>query len=128
MAKYRDEIRLNMETSATNLQAAKDFLLQANYDAAVSSASDSAFHAGSALLLNEEVETNKHGDVLTLVQGLFVGRRRLTQEQGEKLNWLFQLGRDRKADATAPRLPAEAQKAVEFAESFFQATKVILDS
>lgn len=128
MAKYADEIKLSLATAATNLQAAKDLLASGQYDAAASRASESAFHAASALLLDEEIETSQHGDVITLIHQNFVNQRRLTQEQGEKLSWLFQLGKDRQADAPVPLIAGEVQKAVEFAESFFAAAKVILES
>jgi uncharacterized protein (UPF0332 family) len=127
MTRHADQIRLNVAGSLASLQAAKDLLLKAQYNAAVSSAAQSAFHSASALLLDEGIEPGQHGDVITLMQEIFVNGRRLTREQGEKLSWLFQIGEAAKSDAAAPLLPGEAQKAVEFAESFFDAAKVILE-
>jgi uncharacterized protein (UPF0332 family) len=128
MSKFSDEIKLYMERSVTDLHAAKEFLETGQYNSAASRASESAFHTASALLLDEEIETGKPGDVLPLIQEVFVNRRRLTQEQGEKLNWLFQLASAESSDASVPLIEGEAQKAVEFAESFFEAGKVILEA
>lgn len=128
MAKYRDEIKSNMDRAATNVQAARELLPTGQYNEVVSRAFEAAYQSASTLLLNDEIETSKHGDVITLIHQNFVNRRRLTREQGEKLNWLFQLGQDRKTDAPTSPIPAEAQKAVEFAESFLAATRVILES
>lgn len=128
MAKFADEIKVQMAGASTNLQAAKDLLEMGQYDAAVTRAAASAFQAAGALLLDEEIETGRHGDVLTLIQQVFVNGRRLTQEQGEKLSWLFQLGKAQKSDAAVPLILGEAQKAVEFAESFFEATRIILEA
>ena len=128
MAKYTDEIKLSVERAATNLQAAREALAKGEYDTAAARAAESAYHAASALLLNDEIETSQHGDVIALIHQNFVNRRRLTKEQGEKLSWILQLGKDRKAGAAVPLIAGEAQKAVEFAESFLAATKVILES
>lgn len=127
MAKYADEIKQNLGHAVTSLQAAKASLEQGEYNLAASHAADSAFHTATVLLFDEEIEPGKHGDVITLIHQVFVDKRRLTREQGEKLSWLFQM-RGRENSAAAPRLPGEAQKAVEFAESFFEAAKVILEA
>lgn len=128
MAKYADEIKQELGHTVTNLEAAKAALANGDYNLAASYASESALHAASALLLDEEIEIGQRGDVITLILRLFVDRRRLTKEQGEKLSWLFQMrGRDNSGDAV-PLILGEAQKAVEFAGSFFEAVKVILES
>ncbi|HUE99931.1 MAG TPA: HEPN domain-containing protein [Anaerolineales bacterium] len=128
MRKYAIEIKSNLEHTVISLQAAKELLEKGQYDNAASRAADAAFHTASALLLDEEIETNRHGDVITLIHQIFVNGRRLTKEQGEKLSWLFQLGTAENPDPSGHLILGEAQKAVEFAESFFEATKVILDS
>jgi uncharacterized protein (UPF0332 family) len=128
MAKYGDEIKAHLEQAVTNLQTAKELFAAGQYEAAASRAAEAGFHTASALLLDEEIETSRHGDVLTLIQQLYVDRRRLTKEQGEKLSWLFQVGKAGNADTNLALIPGEAQKAIEFAESFFEATKVILES
>jgi len=127
MSKYSDEIKLHVEQAGENLQAAKVSLEQGQFDAAAARAAETVFHAGSALLWNEEIEADKHGDVVTLVHKRFVDQRRLTKEQGANLSWLFEL---RNADRRASIHVAfeEAHTAVQIAENFLEATKVILDS
>ena len=128
MAKYAEVIKVHMAGANTNLLAAKDLLQKGQYDSAVTRAAESAFHSSSALLLDEEIEPGKHGDVITLIHQVFVNGRRLTQEQGEKLSWLFQLGKSQQSGTAVPLIQGEVQKAVEFAESFLEATQVILEA
>lgn len=128
MTKYAIEIKSNLENAIANLQAAKEAWEKGQYDLAASRASEAAFYTGSALLLDEEIETSRHGDVITLIHQIFVNGRRLTKEQGENLTWLFTLGNVVTPGISMPVSPAEAQKAVEVAESFFEATKVILEA
>jgi uncharacterized protein (UPF0332 family) len=130
MTKYADEIKLHLEQAVTNLQAANGLLEEGQYGPAAASAAESVFHSSTALLFDEGIESGGHGDVLTLIQQIFVKGRRLTREQGEKLSWLFQLGT---AETTAPEndpqlILGEAQKAIEFAENFFEAARVIIEA
>ena len=127
MSKYPVELKSHLDQAITNLQAANDALGQAQFDAAVSSAAASAFHTGSALLLNEEQAPDQIGDVNALLQQIFVQGRRLTKEQGANLGWLLSL-RNVEDRAPAPMTAEEAHRAVEIARSFFESAKVILDS
>jgi uncharacterized protein (UPF0332 family) len=122
MSSYGSEIKANVEEAITLLQAAKDHLETDQFEAAASRASDSAFHTARALLLDEEIEPARHGDVITLLQEIFVNGRRLTKEQGANLNWLFAM-RNAENRVTSE----EAQRAVEIAGSFFESAKVILE-
>ncbi|HSL42935.1 MAG TPA: HEPN domain-containing protein [Anaerolineales bacterium] len=128
MTTYADEIKQHLGHTVTSLQAAKSSLEKDQYDLAASYAAESAFHTATALLLDEEIEPGKHDDVITLIRQVFVDKRRLTKEQGEKLSWLFQMRGRENSEAAAPLILGEAQKAVEFAESFFEAAKVILEA
>lgn len=128
MSKYPVEIKENLDGAIANLQAAKEALNSSQYDVAVARAADAAFHTGSMLLLNEDVEPGQLGDVITLLQQIFVQGRRLTKDQGANLSWLFAL-RSAETRGTVAQVNAEeARRAVEIAESFFEAGKVILDS
>src|SRR5215211_1368631 len=120
MRKYAPEIKSNLEGAIANLQAAKESLEQAQYEAAASRAAESAFHTGSMLLLDEEVEPGGHGDVITLIQQIFVQGRRLTKEQGGNLSWLFALRKAEDRGSLAQVNSEEARKAVEIAETFLQ--------
>ena len=128
MSDYDREIKRNLERVRASLEAANASLREGQYNAAAAEASLAAFHTASALLLNDEIAPGSGEDVMPLVQRAFVEKRRLTKEQGEKLSWLLQLGRAEEADVTTPLIQGEAEKAVQFAESFFEAAKVILES
>jgi uncharacterized protein (UPF0332 family) len=130
MARYADEIKLHLEQAVTNLQTANGLLEEGQYGPAVASAAESVFHSSTALLFDEGIESGGHGDVLTLIQQIFVNGRRLTREQGEKLIWVFQLGNAQKTatGSPPPLILGEAQKAIEFAENFFEAARVIIEA
>jgi uncharacterized protein (UPF0332 family) len=78
--------------------------------------------------LDEEIESAQHGDVITQLQQIFVEGRRLTKEQGANLSWLFALGKAENRGVSMPISYEEANKAVQIAESFFEAAKVILEA
>ncbi|HEX5942641.1 MAG TPA: HEPN domain-containing protein [Anaerolineales bacterium] len=127
MASYSDEIKLNVEEAVNHLQAAKNLYENGQLEAVAARASESAFHMASALLLDEDIEISQHGDVITLIQEIFVNGRLLTKEQGGDLSWLFAM-RNAEDRALSIRVtPEEAHRAVEIAESFFEAAKVILE-
>jgi uncharacterized protein (UPF0332 family) len=126
--KYAIEIKSHLENARADLQSAREFLETGQYKAAAGSAGQAAFHTGSMLLLDEEIETGRHGDVITLIQQAFVNGRRLTKEQGENLSWLFSLRNAAAQGTSMPVSAAEAQRAVEVAGSFFDAARVILEA
>jgi uncharacterized protein (UPF0332 family) len=128
MTKYAIEIKSNLENAIANLQSAKEALEKGQYDVTASRACEAAFYTGSALLLDEEIETSQHGDVITLIRQIFVNGRRLTKEQGENLTWLFTLRNVVAQGVALPVSPAEAQRAREIAGSFLEAAKVILEA
>jgi len=122
------EIKSHLERAIIALQAAKESLNRGKNDAAISHAFEAAFHTGSILLLDEGIEPGKQGDVITLIQQIFVEGRRLTKEQGANLSWLFALGKAENRGVAMPVSYEEANKAVQIAESFFEAAKVILEA
>ena len=128
MRKYPVEMKSNVDGAITNLQAAKEALQAGQYAAAASRAAEAAFHTGSMLLLDEKIEPGKHGDVITLIQEIFVNGRRLTKEQGADLSWLFALRGAEERGASGPVTADDAHRAVQIAESFFEAAKVILEA
>ena len=127
MGSYSDEIKLNVEEAINHLQAAKTLLENGQLEAAIGSASESAFQTARALLLDEDIEPGQHGDVITRIQEIFVKGRRLTKEQGGDLNWLFAMRNAEDRAASIRVTSEEAQRAVHIAESFFEAAKVILE-
>jgi uncharacterized protein (UPF0332 family) len=126
--KYAVEIKSHLEGAITALQAAKASLDQGQNDDAASHAFEAAFHTGRLLLLDEEIEPSQHGDVITLIQQVFVEGRQLTKEQGANLSWLFALGKAEDRGISMSVSYEEAYKAVQIAESFLAAAKVILEA
>ena len=124
--KYPVEIKAHLEGALTTLQAARESLGAGQYDSAVARAADAAFHTCSMLLLDEDIEPAQHGDVITRIQEIFVNGRRLTKEQGANLTWLFALRNAGNHEVSTGVPHEDAYKAVQFAESFFDAAKVIL--
>jgi uncharacterized protein (UPF0332 family) len=122
------EIKSHLERAIIALQAARESLNRGQNDAAISHAFEAAFHTGSILLLDEGIEPGKQGDVIALIQQIFVEGRRLTKEQGANLSWLFALGKAENRGVAMPVSYEEANKAVQIAESFFEAAKVILEA
>ena len=127
MGSYRDEIKTNVEEAIAHLQAARGQLEEGQYEAAAARAADSAFHIARALLLDEEIEPERHGDVITLIQDVFVNGRRLTKEQGANLSWLFAMRNAENLEPSMRVMSEEAHRAMEIAVSFFEAAKVILE-
>ncbi|HEY9529463.1 MAG TPA: HEPN domain-containing protein [Anaerolineales bacterium] len=127
MGSYHDEIKLDVEAAIHHLQTAKDLLEKGQLDAAAARASESAFHTARALLLDEDIETSQHGDVISLIQEIFVQGRRLTKEQGGDLSWLFAMRNAEDRLSTGSVTAEEARRAVQIAESFFEAGKIILE-
>jgi uncharacterized protein (UPF0332 family) len=126
--KYAVEIKSHLDGAVSALRAAKGVLDGGQNDMAISHAFEAAFHTGSILLLDEEIEPTRHGDVITQIQQIFVEGRRLTKEQGANLSWLFALGKAGNRGVSMPVSYEEANKAVQIAESFFDAAKVILEA
>ena len=126
--KYPVEIKSHLDGALSALQAAKGALDGGQNEVAASHAFEAAFHTGSILLLDEEIEPGQHRDVITLIQQIFVEGRRLTKEQGANLGWVFALGKAEQREESMPVAYEEAHKAVQIAESFFEAAKVILEA
>ena len=127
MSSDTDEIKSNVEEAINHLQSAKNLLENGQPDAAAARAAESAFHTARALLLDEDIETSEHEEVLTRIHEVFVNGRLLTKEQGGDLSWLFAM---RTAEDRPPSMRVtseEAHRAVQIAESFFEAAKVILE-
>jgi uncharacterized protein (UPF0332 family) len=127
MGSYNDEIKWDVEAAIHHLQAAKDLLEKGQLDTAAARASESAFHTARALLLDEDIETSQHGDVISLIQEIFVQGRRLTKEQGGELSWLFAMRNAEDRVDTGDVTAENAHRAMQIAESFFEAGKVILE-
>lgn len=128
MRKYAPEIKSHLDSAIVSLQAAREALAQDQHDFAASRAAESAFHTGSMLLLDVELASSRHGDVISLIQQIFVEGRRLTKEQGGNLTWLFALRHAGDRGNIARATAEDARKAVEIAGTFFDAARVMLEA
>ena len=127
MGSHNDEIKLNVEEAINHLQASKDLLELGQLDAVAARASESAFHTATALLLDEDIETIQQGDVISLIQEIFVKGRRLTKDQGGDLSWLFAMRNAEDRVSLGSVKSEDARRALQIAESFFEAGKIILE-
>lgn len=126
MEDYSDEISSNLERAETNLQVARELLDKEYFDVSASRAYYAAFYAASALLLNEGLDTSKHSGVIALIHQHFVKNGRLNKEQGRNLNWLFELRSVGDYGVSLHVHQQDAQRAVNIAEDFFEAVKILL--
>ena len=62
-----NEINANLKRAETSIKAAKDMIEKEYYDIAASRAYYAAFYAASALLLKENIDTNKHSGVIASI-------------------------------------------------------------
>lgn len=124
--KSNPEISANLQRAETNLQAAKDLLEKEYFDIAAARAYYAAFYAASALLLSEDIDTNKHSGVIALIHQHFVKTGRLEKEQGKNLNWLFEIRGVGDYGVSVHVASGEAYLAVKVAEKFLESTKQIL--
>lgn len=126
MSDYSGEIASNLERAKTNLDAAKELLDKEYYDIAASRAYYAAFYSASALLLKENIDTNKHSGVIALIHKHFVKTGKLDKEQGKNLNWLFELRGVGDYGVSVHVTSGEAYRAVKVAETFLDSVNRIL--
>ena len=124
--KSNPEISANLQRAETNLQAAKDLLEKEYFDIAAARAYYAAFYGASALLLSEDIDTNKHSGVIALIHQHFVKTGRLEKEQGKNLNWLFEIRGVGDYGVSVHVASGEAYLAVKVTEKFLVSVKQIL--
>jgi uncharacterized protein (UPF0332 family) len=123
---FEDEVSSNLERATTNLQVARELVDRGYYDVSASRAYYAAFYSASALLLNEGIDTSKHSGVIALIHQHFVKSGKLSKEQGRNLNWLFELRSVGDYGVSLHVTLADARRAVDTAEDFFEAAKTLL--
>lgn len=126
MANNSNEIFANLQRAETNLQAAKDLLDKQYFDIAAARAYYAAFYAASALLLSQDIDTNKHSGVIALIHQHFVKTGRLDKEQGKNLNWLFEIRGVGDYGVSVHVASGEAYLAAQVTEKFLESVKQIL--
>ena len=84
------------------------------------------FHAATALLLNEGLETSKHSAVIALIHQKFVKTGKLGKRHGKTINWLFELRSIGDYGGIAHVSREHSDQAILAAEEFLTATKDLL--
>jgi len=120
------EVAANLERAEQSVLAARDQVADGYYDFAASRAYYAAFYAATAALLDEGVDMSKHSGVIASVHQRFVKTKKLSEEHGKNLNWLFELRSVGDYGATAHVSQSDAERAVEVAESFLNAIKSLV--
>jgi uncharacterized protein (UPF0332 family) len=121
-----EEIKANLQRAETNLQAARDLAEKEYFDIAAARAYYSAFYAASALLLSQEIDTNKHSGVIALIHQHFVKTGKLDKEQGKNLNWLFEIRGIGDYGVSVHVASGEAYLSIQIAEKFLDSARQIL--
>ena len=124
--KENPEIVANLQRAEVNLKAAKDLIEKEYFDIAAARAYYAAFYAASALLLTQNIDTNKHSGVIALIHQHFVKTGKLDKEQGKNLNWLFEIRGVGDYGVSVHVASGEAYLAVKVAEKFLESVKQIL--
>lgn len=120
------EIAANLQRAETSLHAARDMIKNGYEDIAASRAYYAAFHAASALLLKENIDTSKHSGVISAIHRFFVKEGKLGKEQGKNLNWLFELRNVGDYGVSQHVSSEEAHKAVKVADEFIDSVRRLL--
>ena len=124
---YEQEIAANLERAEQSIQAAKDLSIKGYHDFAASRAYYAAFYGATAVLLNEGLDFSKHTGVIASIHQRFVKTGKLSTEQGKDLNWLFEIRNVGDYGGTAHVSPAQAERAIQAAESFLAAVRSLLN-
>ncbi len=122
------EITSNLERAAEALDAARTLVEGRFFDSAASRSYYAAFYAASALLLAEGLEFRKHSAVIALVHQKLIRSGTLPVERGKDLNWLFQLRTIGDYGGVVHVSQDDAERAIQAAESFLNATRSLLET
>jgi len=123
MDAYQEQTAAYLERADMSLRAARDLLASGYPDFAASRAYYAAFYAAKAALLCYGFETSKHSGVMSLVHQHFIKTGKMGADDGDKLDWLFQLRTVADYGSTVHVTPPESLAAIEAAE---QIVKVLM--
>ena len=125
-APFADEIAANLERAEQSIKAARQLTSEGYNDFAASRAYYAAFYAATAMLLSEGLDLNKHSAVIASTHQRFVKTGKLSEDHGKTLNWLFELRGIADYGGTAHVSRQEVGQAIEAAEKFLKAIKLLL--
>lgn len=126
MREHEQEIAANLERAEQSLEASRELATRGFFDFAASRAYYTAFYAATAALLAEGLEFGKHSGVVASVHQRLVKTGKLASEQGRGLNWLFGLRNVGDYGVMAHVPQADAERAIQVAESFLDVIKAML--
>lgn len=124
---YGPEIAANLERAEQSIRAAKDLAVKGYHDFAASRAYYAAFYGATAVLLNESLDFSKHSGVIASIHQQFVKTGKLGKEQGKDLNWLFEIRSIGDYGGVEHVSQAQAERAIQAAESLLNAIKSLLN-
>ena len=125
-SQFADEIAANLQRAEQSIKAAQQLASGSYYDFAASRAYYAAFYASTAVLLGEGLEVSKHSAVIASIHQRFVKTGKLEKDQGKSLNWLFELRSVGDYGGMAHVSRPEVEQAIEAAERFLEAIKLLL--
>lgn len=126
MRRFAPEIQALMERAQQSVAAAKTLAAEGYSDFAASRAYYAAFYAAKALLLTEEIELTKHSAVIAAIHQRWVKPGKLPLEQGQALNWLFELRNIGDYGGPVHISSQQAQQAIESAQQFLHSAQKLL--
>jgi len=124
--KYAGEIAANLQRAEASIRAAKELASKSYYDFVASRAYYAAFYAATALLLSKELEFSRHSGVIASIHQRFVKTGKLDKRHGKDLNRLFELRGVGDYGATIHVSQQDAVRAIEIAEDFLGAAKLLI--
>ncbi|MBE2198766.1 MAG: HEPN domain-containing protein [Anaerolinea sp.] len=124
---HEHEMSANLDRATQSIQAAKELARKGYYDFAASRAYYAAFYGATAILLNEGLDFSKHSGVIASIHQRFVKTGKLSKEQGKDLNWLFEIRNVGDYGGVARVSRPQADRAIQAAEGFLQAVKLLLN-
>lgn len=127
MPMHEHEMSANLDRATQSIQAAKELARKGYYDFAASRAYYAAFYGATAILLNEGLDFSKHSGVIASIHQRFVKTGKLSKEQGKDLNWLFEIRNVGDYGGVARVSRPQADRAIQAAEGFLQAVKLLLN-
>lgn len=123
---YAEEVAAYLQRAEQSIEAARQLRAGGFHDFAASRAYYAAFYAATALLLSEGLEYSKHSAVIASIHQRFVKSGRMSQEQGKRLNWLFELRNIGDYGGTVHVSAEQADEAIIAAQEFLQAIQELL--
>jgi uncharacterized protein (UPF0332 family) len=123
---FEPEVMANLERAEESLRAARLLYEAGHWDFTAARAYYATFYAGTAALLSEGREYQKHSGVIAAIHKFLVKTGKLDKEHGKNLNWLFELRSIGDYGDTRHVPQEDAARAIAVAQSFVAAINKLL--